>query len=171
MDIIVNDTNIFIDLHSVGLLDEMCRLPYEIHTVDFVIAEIIETEQAKAIRACVDRGLIHVHSFSNTEVGEIASEHSSVSGNLSFQDISVCYYARKGLYKLITGDRRLRNYAEHQEVEVHGILFLFDEMIGKGIISPELGAVKLNDLVAINIRLPKSEVELRIREWAQGKKP
>lgn len=36
MKILVNDTNILIDLHSVGLLEEMCRLPYEIHTVDFV---------------------------------------------------------------------------------------------------------------------------------------
>lgn len=34
MDIIVNDTNIFIDIQSVGLLDAMCGLPFEIHTVD-----------------------------------------------------------------------------------------------------------------------------------------
>ena len=40
MDIIVNDTNIFIDLHSIGLLDCFCELPYEIRTVDFVMAEI-----------------------------------------------------------------------------------------------------------------------------------
>ena len=169
MNIIVNDTNIFIDLHSVGLLDELCRLPYEIHTVDFVIAEIKNQEQANVIQSFIDHGLIHVHFFSNTEVGEIASEHSTVSGNLSFTDISVCYYARKGLYKLITGDRRLRNYAENKDVEVHGILFLFDEMVGNAVITPEIGAIKLINLVSINIRLPKSEVELRINKWTQGK--
>ena len=170
MDIIVNDTNIFIDLQSIGLLGELCQLPYEIHTVDFVIAEIKEQKQANAIKSYIDRGLIHVHSFSNTEVGEIANEHSTVSGNLSFTDISVCYYARKGLYKLITGDRRLRNYAKDKDIEVHGILFLFDQMIENDIITPEIGAIKLNNLVSINIRLPKSEVELRIKEWTQGKK-
>lgn len=170
MDIIVNDTNIFIDLQSVGLLDELCRLPYEIHTVDFVIAEIKDQEQADAIKSFIDRGLIKVHSFSNIEVGDIAIEYSSVSGNLSFTDISVCYYAQKGFYKLITGDRRLRNYAENKDIEVHGILFLFDEMIVNDIISPEIGAIKLNNLISINIRLPKSEVELRINEWSSDKK-
>ena len=43
MEIIVNDTNIFIDLHSIGLLDCLCELPYEIRTVDFVMAEISGT--------------------------------------------------------------------------------------------------------------------------------
>lgn len=171
MDIIVNDTNIFIDLHSIGLLDELCRLPYEIHTVDFVIAEIKEPKQATAIKSYIDRGLIHVHQFSNTEVGEIATEHSVVSGNLSFTDISVCYYAGKGTYRLITGDRRLRNYAEKKDIEVHGILFLFDEMVQHDIITPEIGATKLNKLVSINIRLPKSEVALRIKKWSPDKPP
>ena len=40
MEIIVNDTNIFIDLHSIGLLEALCKLPYDVRTVDFVIAEI-----------------------------------------------------------------------------------------------------------------------------------
>ena len=34
MEIIVNDTNIFIDMFSIGLLQPMCDLPYKIHTVD-----------------------------------------------------------------------------------------------------------------------------------------
>lgn len=42
MDVIVNDTNIFIDMHSVGLLEEMCMLPFKIHTVDFVVSEITD---------------------------------------------------------------------------------------------------------------------------------
>lgn len=49
MKIIVNDTNIFIDMNSIGLLGLMCELEYEIHTVDFVAAEIINPEQKKSI--------------------------------------------------------------------------------------------------------------------------
>ena len=74
------------------------------------------------------------------------------------------------MYKLITGDRRLRNYTENKDVEVHGILFLFDEMVGNAVITPEIGEIKLINMVSINIRLPKSEVELRIKKWTQGKK-
>lgn len=37
-DIVVSDTNIFIDLMSVGLLDLVCNLPLQIHTVDYVVS-------------------------------------------------------------------------------------------------------------------------------------
>ena len=36
MEIVVNDTNIFIDLHSIRLLDQFFELPITGHTVDFV---------------------------------------------------------------------------------------------------------------------------------------
>ncbi len=53
---------------------------------------------------------------------EIVDEHDAVSGNLSIPDCSVCYYARKHDITLITGDRRLRRYAEAQNLRVRGIL-------------------------------------------------
>lgn len=40
--IVVNDTNIFIDLISVDLLDEFFSLPIDIHTTDFVINELTQ---------------------------------------------------------------------------------------------------------------------------------
>ena len=49
MDIIVNDTNIFIDLHTSGLLNEFLNLPIEVHTVDFVISELTDDEQRQAV--------------------------------------------------------------------------------------------------------------------------
>lgn len=63
MKIIVNDTNIFIDLHSVGLLEELCRLPYDIHTVDFVVAEIEDAEQREIFDKLVDENRIIVDGF------------------------------------------------------------------------------------------------------------
>ena len=47
MEIIVNDTNIFIDLHSCGLLDSFFKLPYKVHTT-----VTIETSREQAIRHC-----------------------------------------------------------------------------------------------------------------------
>ena len=58
MEIIVNDTNIFIDLHSIGLLDCLCELPYEIRTVDFVMAEISNPLQHTDIERLVKAGKI-----------------------------------------------------------------------------------------------------------------
>lgn len=165
MRIIVNDTNIFIDMHCIGLLQLMCSLPYEIHTVDFVAAELIDEDQKKAFEELVVNGKIVVNSFTAEEVMEIVAEHSSVSGNLSIPDCSVCYYAKKHDVPMITGDRRLRRHAEKLSIEVHGILFLFDDMVANSVISPIDAANKLEELMALNSRLPQSAIRERIDKW------
>lgn len=165
MKILVNDTNIFIDLHSVGLLEEMCRLPYEIHTVDFVVAEIADADQRRIFDELVAQGGIFIDGFTADEVIEIVEEHSSVSGNLSIPDCSVCYFARKHNVPMLTGDRRLRRYTEEQSIEVHGILFIFDELVRHDIISTSMAADRLEELFAINARLPKAEIRERINRW------
>lgn len=165
MDIIVNDTNIFIDLQSIGLLGAMCELPFKIHTLDLVVAELTDPTQRADVAEYISRQKIKVHSLSSAELVAAAVEHHSVPGNLSFQDVAVCQYARSGAYKLLTGDRQLRNYAEKQCVEVHGIIFLIDEMVAENIITPQMGATKLKELLAVNVRLPKSEITARIEKW------
>ncbi len=167
MKILVNDTNIFIDLHSVGLLEELCRFPYEIHTVDFVAAEIENADQRKIFDELVGRGGIFVDGFTADEVIEIVEEHSAVSGNLSIPDCSVCYFARKHKVPMLTGDRRLRRYAEQQSIEVHGILFIFDEFVKHGIISTTIVADRLEELFTLNARLPKSEIRDRLKRWRE----
>lgn len=165
MDIIVNDTNIFIDLHSIGLLDRFCELPYEIRTVDFVMAEISNPLQHTDIERLVTAGKIRVESFTAEELIEIVDEHSAVSGNLSIPDCSVCYYARKHGVLLLTGDRQLRKYAEAGRLTVKGILFVFDELVSHSVITPAAAAEKLRELYTINVRLPKSKIQRRIELW------
>lgn len=169
MEIIVNDTNIFIDLHSIGLLSQLCDLPYDIRTVDFVMAEIVDNRQQEDMGRLVKDGKITVESFTAEELIEIVNEHSAVSGNLSIPDCSVCYYARKHDITLLTGDRQLRRYAESHNLTVHGILFIFDELVAHSVISPEAAAGKLKELYSINVRLPKSEIQRRIDRWGNDK--
>lgn len=169
MEIIVNDTNIFIDLHSIGLLRALCDLPYDVRTVDFVINEINDPAQSESLAAMVAEGKIKVERFDMEELAEIIEEHSMVPGNLSIPDCSVCYYARKHTATLLTGDRQLRKYAEGNNVVVHGVLFIFDELVAKGIIIEEMAAQKLRELTNVNVRLPKSEIEKRIKKWSNSK--
>lgn len=56
MEIVVNDTNIFIDLHSIRLLDQFFELPITVHTVDFVINELTDEVQFKAINKYIENG-------------------------------------------------------------------------------------------------------------------
>ena len=74
MDIIVvNDTNIFIDLISVGLLDDFFHLPIEIHTTDFVLNELTDESQSAAVWRHVNSKHLTVKRYSGTEVAEIVS--------------------------------------------------------------------------------------------------
>ncbi|MBD5358715.1 MAG: hypothetical protein HDR88_17290 [Bacteroides sp.] len=166
MEIIVNDTNIFIDLQSVGLLSALCDLPYDVRTVDFVMNEIKDPAQAESLATLIGEGKIKVGSFNIDELAEIIAEHTAISGNLSVPDCSVCYYARKHSATLLTGDRQLRRYAEGNNVTVRGVLFIFDELVAQNIIDAEIAAQKLRELTNINVRLPKSEIEKRIKKWS-----
>lgn len=152
-------------MHSICLLPSMCDLPYEIHTVDFVEAELIDEGQKQAFNKLVNKGKIIVDSFTAEEVMEIVAEHSSVSGNLSIPDCSVCYYAKKHGVPMLTGDRRLRRHAEQLSIEVHGILFLFDEMVANSVIASAEAADKLEALMALNSRLPQAAIRERIDKW------
>lgn len=60
MDIVVNDTNIFIDLYSVGLIDAFFNLPFEVHTVDFVVNEIEDEQQSLLVNQLIDNGRLTV---------------------------------------------------------------------------------------------------------------
>ena len=152
-------------MYSIGLLQSMCDLQFEIHTVDFVAAELVDEEQKQAFNELVGTGKIIVDSFSAEEVTEIVMDHSLVKGNLSIPDCSVCYYAKKHKVPMLTGDRRLRRHAEHLYIEVHGILFLFDEMVANSVIPPTMAAEKLEQLMTLNSRLPRAAIRERIEKW------
>lgn len=68
MEIIVNDTNIFIDLHSCGLLDSFFKLPYKVHTTDLVMSELTKGTQHKDVVTFCEQGHLTVKSFSSKEV-------------------------------------------------------------------------------------------------------
>lgn len=129
------------------------------------MAEIVDNQQQEDMGRLVKEGKITVESFTAEELIEIVNEHAAVSGNLSIPDCSVCYYARKHNITLLTGDRQLRRYAESHNLTVHGILFIFDELVAHSVISPEVAAGKLKELYSINVRLPKSEIQRRIDRW------
>ncbi len=91
MDVVVNDTNIFIDLLSVELLEETFKLPIDFHTVDYVVSEIVDSYQKKCIMSLVDRGLLTVKEFNEIESYEIINMYEKRSNNVSVTDCSVWY--------------------------------------------------------------------------------
>lgn len=163
--IVVSDTNIFIDLVKLELLGDFFSLPWDIHTTDFVISELEVPEQKAAVTAFIKRKKLTVGKLDAEEVGIIVERSEETGGKISITDFSVCHYAQKNNYTLLTGDMNLRKVAIKENISVHGILFLFDEFVKHAILPPEFAADTLKKLKEINTRLPLDEVNTRINKW------
>ena len=165
--IVVNDTNVFIDLHTIGLLEEFFSLPWEVHTTDLVMLELVRQWQNEEVSQYKTKGQLHVPLFSDREVRIIANMMIEYGGitNVSLADCSVWYYARENNYILLTGDRKLRSVSSLDGVEVHGTIYIFDKMVEHKVLTPAIAADKLELLYSINHRLPKSDIDQRIKLW------
>jgi rRNA-processing protein FCF1 len=163
--VVVNDTNIFLDLYSIGCLDYFFQLPFTVHTVDFVLNEIKDEAQRSSLQPYLKCGLLHVHRFSAEELVDVVELHEEASGNVSIVDCSVWYYAQRNDYILLTGDRQLRARAINSHVTVRGIIYVFDCLVENRLMPPSLAADKMEELMAINQRLPKKIIQERIEVW------
>jgi len=164
--VVISDANILFDLLSVNLMDGFFALPFEVFTTDMVMHEVktmewktrLETESRKHRMSIVD--------FTFEELCEISDlSQQRGAGGLSLPDCSVLYLAEQRKGRLLTGDKHLRSFAESRGVPVSGILYLFDCLVDKGILSPKEASEKLECLQQINPRLPVVECMDRISVW------
>ncbi len=166
MILLVNDANILIDLLKIDLLKQFFQLQYEFHITDIVAAEIQE-ENVFELEPYFADGSLHKKSFSFEELGgiQVLKERCRV---LSIPDCSCIFHAKTLSATLLTGDAALRRTAEQSEIPVHGILWVFDELVDKEIISKKQASGKLTSLLEMNGRLPVAECKKRIRRWKRG---
>ena len=165
--IVVNDTNVFIDLYEVGLLEEFFSLPWEVHTTDFVMLELQREGQHETVAKYKANKRLVVPVFEAKEMLEIGNLFQQYVNrtNLSLTDCSVWYYAKVNKYVLLTGDRKLRTTSILDGVEVHGVIYVFDALVEFDMISRQVAVEKLQQLYTINPRLPKEEIDKRINLW------
>ena len=65
---------------------------------------------------------------------------------LSVPDCSCLFHAQKTAGRLLTGDAALRRSAEQNNIKVHGILWVFDQLVEHQLISPLKAHDKLDRL-------------------------
>jgi len=66
---------------------------------------------------------------------------------------------------LVTGDARLAEDAAQEGVQTHGTLWVFDEFIRLGIITPEIATDGLDRMLQYGGRLPEYECRKMLRRW------
>lgn len=164
--IAVNDANLFIDLCEIDLVERFFELPLEFHTTQLILNEL-EDEQQKLLLPFLATKRLSVRHLTQAEIEALATI-STQSRKLSREDLSVYFYARELRdCMILTGDNRLRKEAQRQGFEVHGILWVFEQLVENQILNSINAVLKLRQLMSINIWLPIGECEKLIEKWGK----
>lgn len=172
MRIIVEDTNIIIDLFNVGLLQFCKKMDIVFHTTEFVIKEIKRPEQRSTLKGLISNEELKMVVFNIEEMLQLANleEVCRSTNNLSTADCSVVLLAERLGCRLLTADQKLVHFAQSRGLETSGFLWLTDKMVEKGIVSPKDMIEYLNRYLETNKRAPEKEVNERIAQYNYTKK-
>jgi predicted nucleic acid-binding protein len=155
----ISDTNIWIDFGHAGLLDELFALPVTFVSTDIVVDELNHPDPV----GLVARGLVveTLDSAMVEKLFELMAQH----GSSSLADVSCYLVAKVQGVPLLTGDDRLRKRAVKDGVEVHGALWLLDQLVEHGTIPAARAATALEGMLAAGAWLPPAACDHRLAAW------
>jgi predicted nucleic acid-binding protein len=160
MRIVVHDASILIDLHHAGALDAWLASGIEAWTTDLVFLEV---EQSLELQR--KSGALKVKQYTGKELGALIEARAALPPSLSLEDSSALFLAQTLQAALLTGDGDLRKAALATGLEVHGTLWILDELVAAGVTTPRQAAAMLERILQTRARLPAAECELRLARW------
>ena len=163
MKIVITDTNILFDVIKIGALPEFFSLDYEICTTVFVMHEILPSAQKDLVETFIRAKRLNVYSFTEEDI-EAVQNFNTGRDLKRFTDKSVIWKSLQLNCPMLTGDQRMREVAEKMNIEVHGSIWIVDELVAKTLISSEKAILLLEQLLLTNSRLPRDEIEKRINK-------
>ena len=92
-------------------------------------------------------------------------EYSGHHRNIALNDLFALVLAASIGVTLLTGDNRLRTLAVKHNVQVHGTLWVLDEMVAKNKLKPVEAHRALTKMLEHGSRLPVGECQARLRQW------
>ena len=147
LTIAVTDACIFIDLFDLDLIASFFNLELEVHTTVAVYLELY-AEQQQVLKEYQSAERLIIHNLEEEDFIEIFSVNYPKS--LSETDKSVLHVANKLNACVLSSDKVLRNCAKNRQIEYHGMIWIFDELVKSTILTKEMAAIKLKELVASN---------------------
>jgi hypothetical protein len=139
------------------------RIDIEIHTTKEIVDQLND-DQLVYLTEFIDSRHLQVHNQSAAQLQEVIE--LAAPRALELADKSVAWLSLQLAATVLTGDGPLRKYCQTKHLEVRGIIWLFDVIVEKGLLSPQSAAEKMESLLRFNNRLPKDECSQRIHHWA-----
>lgn len=163
--VVISDSSCLIDLRKISLLDAFLRLPYELLIPNTLFEEELLKFTAPQKKALVHGGLkiVDLSGDSVLRARQIARDmpHLSIHDGFAFalaQNYPGCI--------LLTGDGGLRALANEQDMEVHGVLWVIDEIHCHATCTAETLLHALQLLAHDpTVRLPQRELAAYIKRY------
>jgi predicted nucleic acid-binding protein len=162
MVLAITDANIFIDLIHLNLLPHFFQLNLEFHSTIEVYNQLLD-EQAIQLDFYINTKKLKLHSSTEQEILEINGMR--FHQGLELADRTVFYHAKRLNSIVLSGDNLLRKFCLSQQLDVRGIIWLFDEFLDQDVLEASALVIKMERLLDINARLPRKEYISRIEKW------
>ncbi|MDT8398374.1 MAG: type II toxin-antitoxin system VapC family toxin [Pseudomonadales bacterium] len=158
--ILVSDTNVWIDLHRGGLLIEAFKLPFSFITTDFVRAELNQPDGKD-----LEQLGLQVVPLNDKDIKALDKLTISLR-NSSLADVSCFYLAQREEITLLTNDKAIRKAAMNATISVHGTLWLLDQLFEAFPETANQISRALEMMLSQGARFPEAECRKRIQRWS-----
>jgi len=156
----VCDASVLFSLIDGDLLELVARI-FDLLVPDVILQEEVKEPPGESL---VRKGWIQEIQLPGTmilKVAELREKYPAPSTNDLFA-LTIAHWKRM---VLLTGDKHLRKAAEALNVEVHGVLWILDELVSRGHLKPAKAARSLRKIMASGTYLPEKECKLRLEQW------
>lgn len=150
---IVSDACILIDVENSGLTSAMFALSYQFAVPDILFEEELLEYHSELLQFGLIRKSMNGEQMS--EIQELSQQYIHLSSN----DCSAYVLARHENSLLLTGDGKLRELAKSLKIDVHGTIWLVEQMIDQKKISIEKARLAFQIMQNPGRRLPWDEAK------------
>ncbi len=159
MLILISDANILIDIEDGNLTPVIFRLPYEVAVPDILFELELREKHSHLLQAGLKVKSLTAESVKKTEF--LTQQYPRPS----MMDHSALALALQEQCPLLTGDKDLRIAAKKEGVEVHGTIWIIEELLNQKIIQQSQAKGSFDAMKVKGRRLPWGEVEKLLNRW------
>jgi predicted nucleic acid-binding protein len=165
MRIVVSDSSCLIDLRKVSMLDLLLRLPYEFLIPNTLFEEELLKFTPAQKKALIRGGLkvVDLPGECVLRAREIIREVPRLSVHDGF---AFALAESQADCILLSGDERLRSLAEKHAIEVHGALWILDQLHANHLTPTDAVLAVLRAFMDdTTVRLPRRELGAYVRRY------
>ena len=161
VSLIIIDANVLIDIEKAEIVDLIFELDYE-----FAVPDLLYDEEIAPYSSDFNSSPLISMGF-NEATSEllIKKQEQYKETALSRYDISALVLAIQHECLLLTGERILRSTAAAAGIEVHGTLWLIEELFNNGLMTIEDIETAYEKMKEAGSHLPWGEVEKQIEKF------